>query len=171
MRSIAALILSALLLSPAIPAAPAAGSHAGNEVRLPSIRLHGDALTGKARPMTVEQLELLGPPTDWTILDPYKRRNARYQGIQLKDLVAALAPDAQHVRMRAVNDYVTVFERREWETLPILLATRDSGARMNVANKGPARIVYRHTAENERKMQVHAPKWIWQVIDVEFIAR
>lgn len=176
MRSIVvALLLSLLPAQPLSAAPPAAGSNAAPAtsetpaVRLPPIFLHGNALAGKARKVTVDELDNLAPGTTWTVVDPYRRQDARYSGIQLRDLVAALAPGAQKVRMRAVNDYITVFERREWEKLPILLATRDGDTRMGVANKGPARIVYLNTHENELRMQVHAPKWIWQVIDVEFI--
>lgn len=173
---VVALLLSLLPAQPLSAAPPAAGSDAapaaGSEtpaVRLPPIFLHGNALAGTARKVTVAELDTLAPGTTWTIVDPYRRQDARYSGIQLRDLVAALAPAAVRVRMRAVNDYITVFERHEWEKLPILLATHDGDARMSVANKGPARIVYLNTHENELRMQVHAPKWIWQVIDVEFI--
>lgn len=154
-----------------VTAATAAAQQADTTLRLPTIRLHGDALTGTARAVTVDEIDALAPVIDWAIHDPYKVRTNRYQGIALKDLVQALAPDAQSIRLRAVNDYITVFERREWETLPIMLATRDEGARMTVAGKGPARIVYQQTRDNELAMQTHAPKWIWQVVDVEFNAR
>lgn len=140
-------------------------------LRLPPIRLHGNALQGDARSLSVDELDRVALLVTWKILDPYKRTGSRYTGILLKDLVSALAPKATHVRMRAVNDYVTEFGRAEWERLPILLATRDGDARMPVANKGPARIIFRQDADNEMAMQVHAPKWIWQVIDVEFQSR
>lgn len=170
------LLLCLLPLQPLFAATPAAGAAAAPRAagqppaRLPMIFLHGNAFNDKARKVTVDTLDKLAPGTHWTITDPYRQRAVRYSGIQLRDLVAALAPGAQTVRMRAVNDYITTFERREWEKLPILLATRDDGARMTVANKGPARIVYFQTPENEMRMQVHGPKWIWQVIDVEFVS-
>jgi hypothetical protein len=148
--------------------APAAGQTA---VRLPRLHLHGSALAGAPRDFGVDEIDRLALLVTWKILDPYKRAENRYTGILLKDLVDTLAPGATHVRMRAVNDYVAVFERADWETLPILLATRDGDARMPVAAKGPARIVFMQTHENEMAMQVHAPKWIWQVIDVEFQQR
>lgn len=172
---VVALLLSLLPLQPLSAAAPAvegnAAPAAGGETpaRLPTIRLHGNALAGPERKVTVDELDNLAPGTRWTVVDPYRRQDVPYSGIQLRDLVAALAPGAQQVRMRAINDYITVFERREWEKLPILLATRDGDSRMTVANKGPARIVYLNTHDNELRMQVHAPKWIWQVVDVEFI--
>lgn len=176
MRFLAAALLSLFVAAPALAASPAAHGHpatppagTGETLRLPAILLHGDALDGKPRSLSVEQVDGLAAPTEWTVADPYRQQDVRYRGITLKDLVAAVAPGAQKVRMRAVNDYITVFEKKEWETLPILLATRDNGARMAVANKGPARIVYRQTHENELAMQVNAPKWIWQVVDVEFI--
>lgn len=162
--------LPALLLALLAATLPAEAGAAEAPERLPKVLLHGNALAGPARPVTVDQLDQLAPATAWTVLDPYKRADVRYQGIRLQDLVQALAPKAQKVRMRAVNDYITVFERNEWETLPILLATRDGDARMAVANKGPARIVYQQNKDNERALQVHAPKWIWQVVDVEFIS-
>ncbi|MFZ5722808.1 MAG: hypothetical protein ACOY33_04010 [Pseudomonadota bacterium] len=165
-------LLCCLLLPVLAPAASWAGTPAaaGTEPRrLPVIRLHGSALEGAPRTVTVDELDGLAAQTEWTIVDPYRRQDARYRGIQLRDLVAALAPRARQVRMRAINDYITVFERREWESLPILLATRDNDARMSVDRKGPARIIYRQTRDNEMAMQVNAPKWIWQVIDVEFI--
>ncbi len=151
-------------------APPAIAATAQPAARLPRIHLHGSALTGKERALSVDELDTLTAAAEWTIDDPYSGTETRYQGIVLRDLVKALAPNAQRVRMRAINDYIVVFNRREWETLPILLATRDEGVRMSVANKGPARIIYRQTRENELRMQVHAPKWIWQVIDVEFDA-
>ncbi len=148
----------------------AAPKQAAATERLPLIWLHGKALKQSAARVSVDQLDKMAPQTQWQILDPYRQQDVQYSGIQLRDLVAALAPGAQTVRMRAVNDYITVFTRAEWEKLPILLATRDSGQRMNVRNKGPARIVYLNTLDNQLRMQVHAPKWIWQVIDVEFIS-
>lgn len=164
-----ALLLCLLPLQPLFAATPATGAAEQPPARLPVIFLHGNAFNDKARQVTVDALDKLAPGTSWSVTDPYRQRAVRYSGIQLRDLVAALAPGAQTVRMRAVNDYITTFERSEWEKLPILLATRDDGARMTVANKGPARIVYFQTPENAMRMQVHGPKWIWQVIDVEFI--
>ncbi len=154
-----------------VTAATVAAKQADTTLRLPTIRLHGDALTGGARSITVEEIDALAPAIDWTIWDPYKVRTNHYQGIALQYLVRALAPNAQSIRLRAINDYITVLERHEWESLPIMLATRDEGARMTVANKGPARIVYPQTRDNERVMQIYAPKWIWQIVDVEFNAR
>lgn len=151
-------------------AAPPAIAATAQPARLPRIHLHGSALTGKEQALSIDALDALAPATEWVIDDPYSGSETHYQGITLRDLVNALAPNAQRVRMRAINDYIVVFERDEWEKLPILLATRNEGTRMSVANKGPARIIYRQTRENELRMQAYAPKWIWQVIDVEFNA-
>lgn len=139
-----------------------------DDIRLPAIRLHGNALNGQPRSLSVDELDDLTAQTEWTIRDPYRQQKATYSGVRLRDFVQALAPTAQRVRMRSVSDAIAVFERREWETLPILLATRDNHGRMSVANKGPTRIVYQLTRDNELAMQVNAPKWIWQVVDVEF---
>lgn len=173
-RLLPVLLALCLVAGPAAAAPPgetraAPKAPATEPLRLPRIALHGDALGGKPRSLSVDELDALAPATTWQIRDPYRGRDNHYSGILLRDLVKTLAPQARRVRMRAVNDYITWFERREWETLPILLATRDEGARMSVADKGPARIVYQQTADNELQMQVHAPKWIWQVVDVEFI--
>lgn len=146
-------------------------STAGAALRLPKITIHGDALATQPHTLSVDELDRLAPAERWTIDDPYRQRENTYSGIPLRELVVRLAPKAEHVRMRAVNDYITVFSREEWETLPILLATRDGDARMSVANKGPARIVLKQTRQNALAMQVYAPKWIWQVVDVEFQAR
>lgn len=155
------------------PAAAAANGIAAmpSAQRLPRLHMHGKAFASSPRDFSVEEIDRLALLVTWKIQDPYKRAENRYTGILLKDLVATLAPAATHVRMRAVNDYVAVFERSEWETLPILLATRDGDARMPVAAKGPARVVFLQTPDNEMAMQVHAPKWIWQVVDVEFQQR
>ena len=170
-------VFSALALAPAVGVAaagtgttvlPQAGMTAQ---RMPRIHVHGSALNGGERTFSVDDIDRLALLTTWKILDPYKRQECRYTGILLKDLVDALAPKATHVRMRAVNDYVKVFERCEWQSLPIMLATRDGDVRTSVANKGPARVVFLQTAETEMAMQVHAPKWIWQVVDVEFQSR
>lgn len=170
-------IFSALALAPAVGVAAAGNGttvlpQAGMTAqRMPRIHVHGNALNGGERTFSVDDIDRLALLTTWKILDPYKRQECRYTGILLKDLVDALAPKATHVRMRAVNDYVTVFERSEWQSLPIMLATRDGDVRMSVANKGPARVVFLQTADTELAMQVHAPKWIWQVVDVEFQSR
>lgn len=171
-----AILLAALTVATPAQADPVHGAataktEPANTIRLPAIHLHGNALAGKPRALGVDDIDALAPKTEWTIADPYRHEDARYSGVLLRDLVAAVAPQAKKVRMLAVNDYVVVFEKKEWETQPILLATRDGDARMAVANKGPARIVYRQTHENELAMQVNAPKWIWQVIDVEFIGQ
>lgn len=139
--------------------------------RMPLIRMHGAALRGAERKMSVEEIDRTALLVTWKISDPYKRQENRYTGILLKDLVNALAPEATNVRLRAINDYITVFSREEWENLPVMLATRDGDTRMSIADKGPARIVFQQTRDNEMAMQVHAPKWIWQVVDVEFQSR
>jgi len=177
-RSRPLLVLSILLGLLACPGGPvvagpaaAAPTAAAPTVRLPRLHMHGVALAGAPRDLSVDEIDRLALLVTWKIQDPYKRAENRYTGILLKDLVDTLAPGATHVRMRAINDYVAVFERAEWESLPILLATRDGDARMPVAAKGPARVVFRQTRDNEMAMQVHAPKWIWQVVDVEFQRR
>lgn len=173
-RRLATLLCAVLLATPAVPVAkdaPAVASKPAAALRLPRISLHGDALATPPQSLSVDDLDRLAPAARWTIDDPYRRRASTYSGIPLRELVIRLAPNATHVRLRAVNDDIAVFSREEWETLPIMLATRDGDARMAVSNKGPARIVFRQSRENALAMQAWAPKWIWQVVDVEFKSR
>lgn len=81
-------------------------------------------------------------------------------------LELAGAEDATVMHTAALNDYLVDVPVSDATDLPLMLATRMDGRRMNVANYGPTRFVY-PTEGYGLDPVTYDPRWIWQLRSIE----
>lgn len=152
----ASLVLAALLLL--IPGG----------VSAETIRISGKTVDGSVRDLSLDEIDEIGTIEE-IVYNPYERGKVRYSGVLLDKLVARFAdPSVTVVRMRAIDDYRTVFEKGEWEKFRILFVTRLKGERFGLEKKGPARIVYPDFDPEKQVYQVNLPKWMWMIQEIKF---
>lgn len=73
---------------------------------------------------------------------PWRDQPAAFEGVLLSDLLAFHGlSDASSIRVIAENDYATTIERRVWESVPVLVATRVDGRAHSRRARGPIQFV------------------------------
>ncbi|BCR06379.1 hypothetical protein DESUT3_34480 [Desulfuromonas versatilis] len=160
----AILLFAALLL-----AATSLPGLAGENSRPLKIKLRGALKADAPRTVTVADLDRL-PQTEFDTFDPHQDRQVHYRGVLLRELAAAYGrPGAAGMELHAIDEYHVEFSRSEWETTDFLLATRMDGKTMNIRESGPAKVVLEYQAKGDN-VPNYAPKWIWLVNRIEFLA-
>lgn len=142
---------------------------AAGEKRALKIRLMGEAKSTAPGFVTVADLEKL-TITEYSVVDPYKKKPVIYRGVLLRDIVGEYSKrGVNKVRLKAIDDYMVEFVRSEWMRWDIMLATRSDGKHMTIKESGPARIVMPFDTARDIDKVVYTPKWIWLVNRIEFI--
>lgn len=73
---------------------------------------------------------------------PWRDQPAAFEGVLLSDLLAFHGmADAASIRVIAENDYATTIERRVWESVSVLIATRVDGRAHNRRARGPIQFI------------------------------
>ena len=140
------------------------------DVRLPEIhsskiilRVHAGS---SAREYTLADIESLGlkqmkTSTFW------KEDDGVYQGVLLRDLLQdAGIQGSKTISITALDGYTTRIPREDWETWPILLATRREGEPMSIRKKGPLRILYpKDLGGPVAKVEMRI-RWIWAIKEI-----
>ncbi|MBO6559658.1 MAG: hypothetical protein JJ959_03940 [Nisaea sp.] len=133
-----------------------------------TIRMTGMTVDGAVHEVTLDEIDETGTIEE-VVYNPYEKGKVRYSGVLLDKLVARFAdPSVTTVRMTAIDDYRTVFEKAEWQKFRILFVTRRKGERFGLEKKGPARIVYPDFDAEKEIYQVNLPKWMWMIQEIKF---
>lgn len=113
---------------------------------------------------TIEQVGLV----EYQVLDPFEQRPIVYRGVLMRDLLALWQPDPQAnmMKLTALNDYVIEIPLEEFSTYPILFAMQADGEIMDITYRGPAMLVY-PVDQYEFDSRVNQRKWIWQIKSIE----
>lgn len=112
----------------------------------------------------IEQVGLV----EYQVLDPFEQRPIVYRGVLMRDLLALWQPDpqAEMMKLTALNDYIIEIPLEEFSTYPILFAMQADGEVMDVTYRGPAMLVY-PVDQYEFDSRVNQRKWIWQIKSIE----
>jgi hypothetical protein len=115
--------------------------------------------------VTLEKLGLV----QYTVYDPWANAEATYTGILLADLlaVAGIHDDATSLSLTALDDYQVDIPVADAEKWPILLATRDNGDYMVVADGGPSRIIYPYHVFPNLDTPANHDLWVWNLATIE----
>jgi hypothetical protein len=153
--------------APAAHSVPVALTSASPERSIP-MRLSGEVSKDAPRSITVDDLEKL-PQTEYSVLDPYSKRQTTYRGVLVRDFVKKYGnQNATSLRIRAVDDFKADLSSEEWNKWDVLLATRTDGARMSIASNGPARIIFPYDTRKDINPTIYNDKWIWQINRIAF---
>jgi len=124
-------------------------------------------LSGEAdRQVPVAEIEAAGLH-QVEAFNPYEQRSETYEGVWMQDFVAAFgSAETTALTTRAIDDYEITFDREEWQSLRILIATRVNGEYIDFDQKGPMRIIFPDYDETHEDYQTNLPKWTWMITEI-----
>lgn len=113
-----------------------------------------------------EMLEGLGlgtlrTSTAWTA------GTAEFQGVLVRDLLAAVGAEGELVLATALNDYQITVSMNELRSFPIMLALKMDGKYLTIRDKGPIWIVYPRDQYAHFQNSETDKRWIWQLAKLE----
>lgn len=119
--------------------------------------------------LDVRTLEKLGL-VRYSVDDPWLKRRISYTGVLLSDLVRLVRParSATTIHLVALDDYEVDIAVTDAERWPVMLATRLDGEHMEIANGGPARIVFPYGLVDGIDELQYKDLWIWNVKSITF---
>lgn len=121
---------------------------------------------GDGTSLTVADIEAVGIQ-EVQAYNPYEKRSDTYSGVWMQQFVDAFGlPQTRRLTTRAIDDYEITFERRERESMRILIATRVNGTHIDFDEKGPMRIVFPDYDETSERYRTNLPKWTWMITEV-----
>lgn len=123
---------------------------------------------GTARTVTLAEFETL-PLFELTGRTSPDEEPTRFQGVLLRDaLRLAGAESARQITLRASDGYAIEIPREDWETWPVLLATRAEGQPITVRQRGPARILYPQGLYPDLQKRVYTDRSIWLLTELDW---
>jgi hypothetical protein len=90
-----------------------------------------------------------------------------FQGVSLKDLVAALEIQGATLRATAVNDYAVEIPLSDAVEGGPIIAYRIDGNEMSLREKGPLWVIYPYDANADYRKEVIYSRSIWQLDRIE----
>lgn len=154
----------AILISGLLWAATAPAVAAGSPDTTIQITLGGQE--DSPRQITVAEVESAGLQ-QVNAYNPYDKNTDAYTGVWMKDFVAKFgSAETTSMTVRAIDDYEIDFDKSEWQTMRILIATRVDGAYIDFDKKGPMRIIFPDFDETLEEYQTKLPKWIWMITEI-----
>lgn len=98
---------------------------------------------------------------------PWIGQVASFEGVLVRDLLAAARVAGKSIRVRALNDYAIEIPIEDIAKYDVILATRLDGRPMSVRDKGPYWIMYPFDAHAELRTDRFYERAIWQVKTME----
>lgn len=113
-----------------------------------------------------EMLESLGlgtlrTSTAWTA------GTAEFQGVLVRDLLAAIGAEGDTAIATALNDYQISVSLNELRAFPVMLALKMDGEYLTIRDKGPIWIVYPRDQYVNFQNSETDKRWIWQLSKIE----
>jgi hypothetical protein len=107
---------------------------------------------------------------EYDVTDPFLLETVVFRGVLMSDLLRLVGaePDAQTVRMRALNDYIIDVPIAELTRTPVLFAFEQDGIAMTPDFRGPAMLVFPYD-DYAFDHRVYEPYWIWQITAIEIL--
>jgi hypothetical protein len=100
--------------------------------------------------------------TTWTAGTP------AFQGVLMKDLIAAVGATGTTITLRAVNDYEITIPMADVKDDAPLLAYLMDGQTMSLRDKGPVWMVYPYDASADYRTEETYARSIWQLTEITF---
>lgn len=94
---------------------------------------------------------------------PWTDGNVRFEGVRVRDLLAAVGAQGTSVQAAAINDYAIEIPIADFNKYDVILAFRVDGKRMRVRDKGPLWIIYPWDKHPELRDEIHHSRSIWQL--------
>lgn len=107
------------------------------------------------------------PATTYETSTIWTEGTHRFEGVLLKDLLAAVGGKGRLIRATALNDYTVEIPLDALDLDNALVAYRVDGKPMSVRNKGPLWIVYPFDRAAEFRSEVLYSRSIWQLATID----
>jgi hypothetical protein len=98
---------------------------------------------------------------------PWTEGDVAFEGVAVRDLLAAVGADGTTLVATALNDYSTEIPITDFDNPDILLALRMNGETMRVRDKGPIWLVYPPEPGEEKQSLAVRARMVWQLRTIE----
>lgn len=105
------------------------------------------------------------PVTELVTVTSWTEGQTRFEGVLLRDLMAAVGAEGRVLRAVALNDYAVDIPADD-AVYDVLVAYRMNGAAMSVRDKGPLWIIYPVSQHPDLAGPGTDGKMIWQLRDI-----
>ena len=129
-------------------------------------------LSGVARPNVGNDLELdlatlqRMPTIQATVYEPFLKRDIRFGGVLLSDLLSyAGVDDAGTMEVTALDDHLIHFDLGRLDERRVLVATDIDGRPIQIADGGPSRLIFLDASNGAGS---NTDNWIWSLRDMAF---
>jgi hypothetical protein len=155
------LALSCVILTAGIALAAALSKPEGR----PILEISGIIATTNAGDKAQFDLAMLEkmPPAKLTTSTAWTEGAPVFEGVLMRDLLAAVGAKGDTVTAVALNDYKIDIPMADFQKYPVVLAYRMDGQVLKVREKGPLWIVYPQDDFAELKNKQTQAKWLWQL--------
>jgi hypothetical protein len=118
--------------------------------------------------LDLAQFEAL-PQHSFTTSTTWTEGKSTFQGVLLKDLIAAVGATGSSVNMTALDDYVISMPTADVKDDGPMLAYLIDGKPMSVRDKGPIWLLYPYDENADYRTEESYSRSIWQLVRVEFV--
>lgn len=98
---------------------------------------------------------------------PWTNGIARFDGVRLRDVLAAVGANGNSLFAEAINGYRIEFPISDADEFGVLLAMRMDGKPLSRRDKGPLWIVYPRDSIAEIRDERYDSRWVWQLHKLE----
>jgi hypothetical protein len=107
------------------------------------------------------------PQKTISLYEPFLKTRRSYTGVLMSDLLAAsgMGASATKVHLVALDDYAVDLDVSLLKAGNILLASREEGKEIPIAEGGPIRVVFADDVEQGKNTDL----WIWSVRTIEVL--
>ncbi len=107
------------------------------------------------------------PGQETTTATPWYDGAQSFSGPLGDALLAAVGATGDTLVVTAINDYVTEIPVADFQTWPVIFATRHNGEVMSVREKGPIFVIYPFDSDQALNTEVYYGRSAWQVKSIE----
>lgn len=125
---------------------------------------------GEERVLDVAALEAMGLHQVDLAGDFWQSEPVSYQGVLLRTVLeAAGIADVAQIRLTGMDGFSQLMPREDWRDWPVMIATRENGQPIAMADKGPLRIIYPYSMSAALQDPLYRLRWVWLLVRVEAV--
>jgi len=118
--------------------------------------------------LDLAQLEAL-PQHRFTTSTIWTEGQTTFQGVLMKDLIAAVGASGKMIEMTALNDYIIELPLSDVKDDGPLLAYLMDGKTMSLRDKGPIWMVFPYDQNPDYRTEETYSRSIWQLLQIDFV--
>ena len=129
------------------------------------LSIDGKVRQGQPVQLTLDELDQL-PQTIIRTATPWHDHVVEFQGVTLSSLMDLVGAEGETAFVLALNEYSAEVPLADFATFEPILATRQDGQVMSVADKGPLFIVYPYDEHPELQAEKFYLRSVWSVSSI-----